>query len=189
MAATLFDGLINIDLLTCEPIIPDAGSYVSGGHHLRCYKVLLSAVHLHAVVALNKDNAEEEAADHLCKQHKEQSFGQGQVGEDQAKVPSVVHHHASQLVPSVLLALHSSQYTSGLNLDKLHIHVRVVLQQTGLQTLQAKNINTRFAQLCGTNVLQARCVESVKQFLRLPMQALLFPSCGPNQHAGSKVIP
>ena len=62
-------------LLTREPVIPDSSRYVSRGHYLRCHKVLLSAVHLHSVVALNKHNAEEETTDHLSEQHKQQRLG------------------------------------------------------------------------------------------------------------------
>ena len=62
-------------LLTRKPVIPDTRCYVSCRHDLRRHKVLLSAVHLHAIVALNKHNAEEESTYHLSEQDKQQSLG------------------------------------------------------------------------------------------------------------------
>ena len=56
--------------LTCKPVIPDTRRDVSRRHYLRCHEVLLCAVHLHSIVALNKHNAEEKTTDHLSEQHK-----------------------------------------------------------------------------------------------------------------------
>ena len=64
-----------MDPLTREPVIPDTRRYVSRRHYLRRHKVLLRAVHLHSIVALNKHNAEEETTDHLSEQHKQQCLG------------------------------------------------------------------------------------------------------------------
>lgn len=92
--------------LTCEPVIPDARRYVSCRHNLRCHKVLLSAVHLHSIVALDEHNAEEEAADHLSEQHKQHCLGQWELTEHKPKVPAIMYQQASQLIPPMLLTLH-----------------------------------------------------------------------------------
>jgi hypothetical protein len=59
-------------VLTCKPIVPDARDNIPCRDNLCCDKVLLRAVDFHAIVALHKDYAEEEAADHLSHQNKQQ---------------------------------------------------------------------------------------------------------------------
>jgi len=101
----LSTGLQPVQMFTCEPVIPDARRNIPCRDDLCRHKVLLCAVHLHAVVALHEDNAEEESTDHLGHQYKQQPFAHGEMTENETKVPSVVDSQTGKLIPAMLWTL------------------------------------------------------------------------------------